>query len=188
MTDGSEHDIEALIAAMKRGDGAAREALFRAVYDRVKAIAAGALRARRPGDSLQPTVLAHEALERLLPERNLADRAHLLALAATATQQIIVDHARRRLAQKRGGAFERVTLASLPGTPSAAPVDALDIHEAIEELSRLDSRQAEIVRLRFFGALEGQEIATVLEISESTVDREWRAARAWLKVRLADRG
>lgn len=175
-----------LLAASREGDPAARDAVFAAVYDQVKRIATRALSGLRASDTLQPTILANEALARLVPGLEVVDRAHLLSVAAVAMRQIVVDHARRRRAAKRGHGFERITLSRLPGHHGPDP-DVLDVHEAVEALAALDPRQAEIVQLKFFGGLEGSEIAAVLGISASTVDREWRAARAWLALRLAGR-
>lgn len=135
--------------------------------------------------TLQPTAVVHEAYLKLAatdPEA-WADREHFLAVAARAMRQILVDAARRRLADKRGGDRSRVTLT---GLPEAGPdgLDTLSLDEALTRLGALDPRQARVVELRFFGGLTVPEVAQVLDQSTATVERDWRRARAWLRVQL----
>ncbi|MCI0570896.1 MAG: ECF-type sigma factor [Myxococcaceae bacterium] len=169
-------------------DGADAEAHFPAVYAQLRAVAAhylsggGAL-------TLQPTALVHEAYLRLAGASedgaSWRDRAHFCAVAARAMRQALVDHLRRKSADKRGGGWERVTLTGVPGQDPDAGVDLLALEAALERLQALDARQARIVELRFFGGLSVVEVAGCLGVSVSTVEKEWRAARAWLGMALA---
>lgn len=155
------------------------------LYLLLKEIARTHLRRERPGHTLQPTALVHEAWLRLAPEAS-APRAEILAAAATAMRRILVDHARRRLARRRGGGQERVTLheESLGAAPAA--VDVLELDEAMQRLAQLDARQARIVELRFFAGLTADEVADLLGVSRRTVQGDWSMARAFLRRCLAD--
>lgn len=152
------------------------------VYEQLRALAGSYFRGKRADHTLQPTALVHEAYLRLAkvdPER-FTERAHFLAVAATAMRQILTDHARRKMAKKRGGAEQaRVTLSALPGEAQAG-VDALDLDAALTRLSSLNPRQVTIVELRYFGGLTVPETAAALEVSVATIEKEWRRARAWL--------
>jgi len=160
---------------------------FPATYAQLRAVAArylsgsGAL-------TLQPTALVHEAWLRLANSEAdgtaWRDRAHFCAVAARAMRQALVDHHRRRTADKRGGGWERVTLSGLLGPEPDQGVELLALEGALEQLQTLDARQARIVELRYFGGLSVAEVAGHLEVSVSTVEKEWRAARAWLGVAL----
>lgn len=136
--------------------------------------------------TLQPTAVVHEAYLRLAAqaERRWQDRAHFKAIAAQAMRQILVDHARRRQATKRGGNRQRVTLSEAADSPASAIVDLLDLDDALAELSTLDERHSVIVQLRFFGGLTVEEIADLLRLSQRTVELDWKMARAWLLWRL----
>jgi RNA polymerase sigma factor (TIGR02999 family) len=172
------------------GDPQALERLLPVVYRELRGLAGGIFRGQRSDQTLQPTALVHEAFLRLVEQERVSvvDRAHFRALAAQAMRQILTDHARRRRALKRGGDLRRSTLVE-PPTPSDGPaLDLLVLDEVLALLERLDARQHRIVELRFFAGLEMEEIAVVLALSKSTVEREWRAARAWLGARLRERG
>jgi RNA polymerase sigma factor (TIGR02999 family) len=156
------------------------------VYAELRRVAAAYLRRERPGQTLQPTALVNEAYIRLAGQHpRFQNRAHFCAIAANAMRQILVERARARGAQKRGGGAPRVTLnealAASPGP--AVDLDALD--EALTRLAALDSQQARIVELRFFGGLSVEETAEALAISPATVKRHWAIARAWLARELA---
>jgi RNA polymerase sigma-70 factor, ECF subfamily len=156
------------------------------VHAQLRALAQGCLRKQPAGHTLQPTALVHEAFLKLFgSERDgWSDRKHFFALAAKSMRQILVDHARTQRRLKRGGGRLRVTFdESLAARSEDAP-EVLDLDEALSELSAADERQGRIVELRFFGGLEVSEVAELLDLSKSTVEREWRAARAWLGVRL----
>lgn len=164
----------------------ALEALWPVVYQELRRLAARYLQRERPGHTLQATALVHEAYLRLLREQNAAwqNRAHFCAIAAGAMRQILVEHARARHAQKRGGHAARITLdEALVATPPGS-IDVEALHDALEELARFDQRQARLVELRFFGGLSIEEAARELAISPATAKRDWTVARAWLRRRL----
>lgn len=174
------------------GDPEAAKVLEPQVYRELRAIAAGLLRGERPGHSLQPTALVHEAYLRLVHSESVPsrDRAHLLALCARVMRRILVDHARSRGAAKRGGPDRQVTWNdSVHGVPEgASPVnlDILDLDEALERLAGVSERSRQVVELRFFGGLKTEEIAEVLGVSPRTVGNDWAFARAWLRRELGE--
>lgn len=160
---------------------------FEAVYEQLRAIASRHLRGAQ-APTLQATVLVHEAWLRIAAAPTpplFRDRAHFSALAARAMRQVLVDHLRRRNADKRGGGWERVTLSGVVDASDRDRVDVLALDRALSELQALSPRQASIVELRYFGGLSVPETAACLEVSTSTVEKEWRAARAWLGVALS---
>lgn len=155
---------------------------FAEAYAELRALAGAHFR-RQPGaHTLQPTALVNEVYLRLAGSGGAAptDRGHLLALASRAMRQVLIDHARRKKADKRGGddPRRRVTLSGIDA--DAAEWDVLELHEAIERLEELDARQARIVELRFFGGLTVGQVAELLEVSERTVYLDWQMARSWL--------
>jgi RNA polymerase sigma-70 factor (ECF subfamily) len=184
------------------GSGAASPAeLMPQVYDELRRLAANYLRNERPGQTLQATALVHEAFLRLSREKNQPwkNRTHFLAIAALSMRQILVQRARARHAEKRGGeGAERITLddsvmsASAQGVAAGqgrddgptGGVDVLELDAALEKLAALDPQQARIVELRYFGGLTVEEAAESLDISPATVKRHWTIARAWLKKEL----
>jgi RNA polymerase sigma-70 factor (ECF subfamily) len=155
------------------------------VYANVRAIAAQSLR-RTPNATLDATDLAHEALIRLLGSNaEWQNRKHFFHVAAQATRQVLVDMARRRLADKRGGGVEHVELDFASDVQTSEhDSNLLRIDAALDDLSRTDARRAEIIELVYFGGLSRAEVAAAMEVSEGTVDRDLRLARAWLKVAL----
>lgn len=171
---------------MGQGDGTAADRLIPVVYDELRRLAGAHLRAERPGHTLQATALAHEVYVKLIDQTRVSwtGRAHFMAVAAELIRRILVDHARTRLAQKRGGGRQRITLAAAGALEAAPGFDVLDLNNALLELGRLSRRQARVVELKFFGGLENGEIAEAMEISETLVKNEWRFARAWLATRL----
>lgn len=181
----ADHDITQLLDAWHAGDAQARERLVERVYVNVRAIAAQSLRAM-PSATLSATDLAHEALMRLLGnELGWNDRQHFYRVAAQATRQVLVDAARRRLADKRGGGALHVELEDAQGLPSPERDEQmLRIDEALHELAIDDGRRAQVVELVYFGGLSRSEVALALAVSEGTVDRDLRLARAWLKTAL----
>ena len=152
------------------------------VYAELRRLAASYLRRERPGHTLQPTALVHEAYVRLLDQRQVdwANRAQFVGLAAVMMRRILVNHARDRVAEKRGGGAEHVPLTLSGDDIGADEVDVLDLHEALTRLSDLDPRKGQIVELKFFGGLTTDEIADTLRVSTATVERDWKFARAWL--------
>jgi RNA polymerase sigma factor (TIGR02999 family) len=180
MPDAGSPDVTRLLTAWSRGDRAALDELLPAVYAELRRLAARHLRHERPGHSLQTTALVHEAYLRLVGQqrRNLQSRAHFFAMAAQMMRRILVDHARRRRAGKRGAGQEILPLDADVATRGDLDVIALD--DALMRLATLDARQSRIVELRFFGGLSVHETAKVVGASAATVKREWQAARAWL--------
>lgn len=182
-------EINDLLRAWQGGDRAALDRLMPLVQSELRRAARTALRRERPGHSLQPTALINEAYLRLVDQRSagLNDRAHFVGLAAEMMRRVLVDHARARAAQKRGGGAERVSLGRAMDRPSERTVDLLCLDEALLRLARLDSRQARVVELRFFGGLSVDETACLLGVSSATVKRDWATARAWLYRELDER-
>jgi RNA polymerase sigma factor (TIGR02999 family) len=162
------------------------------VYDELRRLAANYMRHERPGQTLQATALVHEAFLRLSKEKNQPwkNRTHFLAIAALSMRQILVQRARARHAEKRGGPnADRITLDEAviaDRSPEAsAGIDVLELDAALEKLAALDPQQAKIVELRYFGGLTVEEAAEALDISPATVKRHWTLARAWLKKELS---
>jgi RNA polymerase sigma factor (TIGR02999 family) len=158
------------------------------VYEELRRLAASYLRGERPGHTLQPTALVHEAYLRLLDQRQVdwSNRAQLMGLAAVMMRRILVNHARDRIAEKRGGGAEHVSLTVAGEGIGAAEVNVLDLHDALTRLSDLDQRKGRIVELKFFGGLTTDEIAETLGLSVATVERDWKFARAWLSRAMSD--
>jgi RNA polymerase sigma factor (TIGR02999 family) len=177
-----EAEVTTLLGRWRAGDPAAFDVLFPKVYDVMRRIAGGLLAGERPGHTLTATALVHEAYFRLAGQdrAQIQDRAHLLSIAALAMRRILVSHARRRAAQKRGADPIAVTLvdAELAGAHGAADVVAMD--DLVTRLGELDERQGKVVVFRYYGGMTDEEIAEVLAVSVPTVRRAWRAARAWL--------
>ncbi len=167
-----------------------RDAWWPVVSEVLHRLAEAALRRERVGHTLQPTALVHEAWLRLHSGREgrFSDETHFQAVAATALREVLVDHARRRAAGKRGGSWTRVTLSDDVSFGGPAGLDVLALEEALEALSAEDARAARVVELRFFGGLTTGETAAVLDVSRRTVDADWRFARAWLMRALAPDG
>ncbi len=180
-SDGVLPEITLLLRRWQGGDDDARERLIEVVYQQVRKIARGALRSN-PGATLSPTDLAHEALIRLLGEKaTWADRKHFYNVVAQATRQILVDSARRRQRDKRGGGIVPESLTAAVNVAIIEDENLLLINEAIEQLVLRDARSAQIIELTYFGGLERNEIAEALGVSVPTIDRDLRFGRAWLK-------
>lgn len=186
----SSRDVTALLQAWGRGEQAALNELLPLVYGELRRQAARHLRAQRSGHTLQTTALVHEVYLRLVRQGGESvawqNRGHFFGVAARAMRSILVDYARARRTAKRGGAAQVVSLGQGGAGDSAAPasesdVDVIDLDEALIKLARLDDRQARVVELRYFGGLSIEDTASTLGVSESTVEREWRTARLWLR-------
>ncbi len=162
--------------------GCSAHALIPQVYNELRGLAANYLRRERPDHTLQPTALVHEVYLRLAGDQPGAwqDRAHFLGIAARIMRQVLVDSALARKAQKRGGGAPRLTLDAAMDFAEECTVAIDGVDDALQALERLDQRQGKIVELRFFGGLTTEEIAEVLQISCSTVKREWATAKLWL--------
>jgi RNA polymerase sigma factor (TIGR02999 family) len=183
-------DVTRLLGAAAAGDPSAAAELLPLVYDELRRLAAVYLRRERPGQTLQPTALVHEAYLRLLKDRpdRWQNRAHFCAIAAHSMRQILIERARARDAQKRGGGGAKVTLDEGLIAGSPRPIDFLALDAALDRLAALDAEQARIVELRFFGGLSVEETAEALGASPATVKRRWALARAWLARELEGAG
>jgi RNA polymerase sigma factor (TIGR02999 family) len=181
-------DVTRLLIEWKRGDAAALDRVVPLVYAELRRIASRHLRRERPGHTLQPTALVHEAYLKLVPTPELEwrDRAHFFAVAARVMRQILVDHARAHQAEKRGGAFRRVSIDEVAGPAVATQVGLLALEEALGRLADLDPQQGRVVELRYFGGMTIEETAEVMGVSPATVKREWMMARAWLRRELSE--
>ena len=190
-TDRPEHgDVTLVLHAAAAGVPGQRERLLELVYEALKALAARHLGGERKDHTLQPTALVHEAWVKLFDQAVLpgGDRRHFLAVASQAMRRILVDHARGRRREKRGGGAVRHGLEALDGVEAhevhSERLDLVALDDALCALAECSPRQAQVVELRFFGGLAAPEVAETLDISVSTVEREWRIARAWLAARL----
>jgi RNA polymerase sigma factor (TIGR02999 family) len=178
--------VARLLQEWRAGDEDAYARLIPLVYTELRRLARGQLRRESPGHSLQPTVLVHEAYLRLVnADIDWQNRTHFLSVAARVMRRILVERARNKSARKRGGEDLRVTLSDPIAAPQTSAIEFLALDQAIEHLRRLDARQAEAVELCYFGGLTYAEIGEVLGVSEATVDRDLRHARAWLRRALA---
>ena len=181
MSHPTDPDVTALLRQWGDGDRQALEQLLPLVYGELRQLAASYLRDERPGHTLQPTALVHEAYIRLAGQREVAwqNRAHFFGIAAQMMRRILVDHARKRQAAKRDAAAWKVQTGAGVDLGDRDP-ELLSLDTALIELEALDPRQARIVEMRFFGGLTVEETAEVTGISPATVKREWQTARAWL--------
>ena len=193
MAGSSSHDVTLLLGQARSGDTTALDRLLPLVYAELHRLAQRQRRRQGAPETLNTTALVHEAYEKLARQAERADadpnwndRAHFFRVAAKAMRQILVDHARARNAQKRGG---EITPLSLDGVPVAAEMrtdELLALDEALGRMTTLDARQAEVVELRYFVGLTIEETAEVIGLSAATVKREWTAARAWLHRAMSD--
>jgi len=188
MTHSSSGSVTDLLKAWQEGDRAALDQLMPLVITELRRIAGRYVRRESPGNTLQPTDLVNEAYLRLVDQRRAQwrHRAHFLAIAAEMMRRILVDHAREKKAQKRGGAVQTVVLDEAIDKAPSQDVDVVRLDDALKTLADLDSRQGRIVELRFFGGMTVEETAEVVGISPATVKREWAMAKAWLYHELSD--
>jgi len=174
--------VSSLLTRLARGEESAVGELFQLVYVELRSLAAAQLARERPEHTLRPTALVHEAFLKLSGTAVSAeDRGHFVGIAARAMRQILVDHARKKGAGKRGGGWERTTLGSGDVAVEVDPHAMLDLDRAME---LLDERQRRVVELRYFAGLEEREVAELLGVTERTVRRDWVKARAWLYAEL----
>ena len=181
----------AVLAELPPEEAASLTRLLPSTYDELRKRAAGMLRGERPGHTLQPTALVHEAYLRLAEQHKLsfANRAHFLCIAARMMRRVLTNHAIARAAAKRGGdKVVRFELDDAIDFYAQRDLSLDGVNEALEELEKLDKRQAQIVELRFFGGMAVEEIAEALGISPRTVKREWATAKLWLKLQLSNAG
>lgn len=174
--------VTALLQAWSGGDSAALDRLIPIVHDELYRIAHRCMAAEKPGHTLQPTALVNEAYLRLIETRrmNWQNRAHFLAMAARIMRRILVDFARSKQYQKRGGGAVRVTLVDDVAVSTEPGRDLVALDEAIDALARVDERKSRVIEMRFFGGLSVKETAEALQVSPETVIRDWRLAKAWL--------
>jgi RNA polymerase sigma factor (TIGR02999 family) len=175
------NDVTRLLLACRDGDSGAFEQLMSHVYEELRRRAHRYMRSERPNHTLQTTALVHETYLKMIDmEIPWKDREHFFAVAATAMRRILVDHARAHRAERRGGGQARFTFDEALRISSEPPEDLMALDEALERFTRLDERKARVVELHFFAGLSFEEIARMLEVSVSTIQREMRLARAWL--------
>ncbi len=186
MAPGDGGEITKLLADMRNGSAEAEKSLFATVYAELRRLAAKQLRRERQGHTLQPTALVHEVYLELLNQKNKdwQNRAHFFAFASQVMRHVLVDHARRRKAEKRGGGAPALQIEGLSLATSYDLGELLEIDRALTRLTSFDERQGRIVEMRFFGGLSEEEIGEVLGVSPRTVKRDWRVAKAWLHAEL----
>lgn len=175
-------EVTRLLIACRDGDQSAEHLLIAMVYKELHRLAASYLRRERPDHTLQPTALVHEAYIRLthLQQVDWESRAHFYATAATLMRRILVDHARVQRAAKREAMRDAVPLEEISVASTERPIEVIALDDALNHLAMFDPRQSKIVEMRFFGGLSEAEIGSTLGISERTVKRDWRLAKAWL--------
>jgi RNA polymerase sigma factor (TIGR02999 family) len=178
-----KQQLTLILGRARAGDEQARGEVVSLVYDELRRVASRLMRRERADHTLSPTAVVHEAVIRLMGEvvfDKAADRNYLFASAARAMREVLIDHARRRGADRRGGGRHRVPLDSMVDYFEQQGVDVVAVHEALDRLAELDSRQAHVMTLRYFAGMTVAEVAVALGVSVVTVERDWRLARAWL--------
>ena len=176
------HEVTDLLLSWRQGDRDALDRMVPLVYDELRRVARRHLRGEPPGHPLQATALVHEVYLRLVDvERmTITSRTHFFGVAATLMRQVLVDHARRQRADKRGGGATMLSLDEVSPAAQTSSVDVLALDQALDALSSIDGRQCRVVELRFFAGLTIDEAADALGVSPATVEREWALAKAWL--------
>ncbi len=182
-------EVTQLLREWSGGRKEARDELLGLVYEPLRAIAGRHLNREREGHTLQPTALVNELYLKLVGQRNVAwnDRAHFFAVAAQVMRRILVDHARRKKSDKRGGDLIPVTIGAALDLAATETVDVVALDVALENLEKIFPQQARVVELRFYAGLTIDETASVLGVSPATISREWTMARAWLRRELGAR-
>ena len=185
----ASQNVTEMLRDWRNGDQEALGKLIPMVYDELRRQAAGYLRRERSGHTLQTTALIHEAYLRLINQQNIdwQNRAHFYAIAARLMRQILVDHARKRQATKRGGSRLKIPLEEAMVISSGRDVDLVALDEALTRLAALDPQQSRIVELRYFSGLSVEETAEALGVSLRTVRRDWNVAKAWLRQQIGER-
>lgn len=179
----SREEITSVLVSIDAGDRSASSRLLPLVYDELRSLASKYIRRERAGHTLEPTELVNEAYLRLVNYDRVdwQGKTHFYAAGAEAMRRILVDHARRKLRKKRGERPQRVELTDRLHITSKDETDVLALEAALEKLEKVDSHQARIVELRFYGGLTVQEVADTMALSKRTVEREWTMIRAWLR-------
>lgn len=190
MEQSAHPEVTVILKRLGTGDQDAARELLPILYHELRRLAESAFRGQRKNHTLQPTVLVHEAFIKLVgkPTSEYNDRKHFIRVAATAMRQILINHARMHATDKRGGGETRIEFNEelISGKSQNDTLDVLALNEAMEKLAQMDARKHQVVELRFFGGLTMPEIAEVLGASLTTVEADWRAARAWLKVNMGE--
>lgn len=186
--DDSKNAVTQLLSDIQKGRSGAADQLLPLVYQELRRIASNYMRRERVNHTLQATALVHEAYLQLVDQTRIdwKNRAHFFGVAAQLMRRILVEHARGHNAQKRGGDATKLSLDDVISAFPQREVTVVALDDALNELEKLDARQSRVVELRFFGGLTTEEVAEVLGISTATVEREWRAARAWLHSQLSE--
>jgi RNA polymerase sigma factor (TIGR02999 family) len=181
-------DVTHLLRALRAGDETVVDVLFDHVYDELYDLAHRQLRRLRPGQTLNTTALVHEGYLKLVDqsEADWENRTHFFSVASQAMRQIIVDHARKKTAEKRGGGAEHIDFEEGRMAPQESAAALVSVDRALDALAERDERMARVVELRFFGGMTQEESAAVLDVSARTVRRDWTAAKAWLAKALSD--
>lgn len=180
--DTGSHEVTQLLISWSDGDKGALEQLLPMIYRSLQKIAHSHLNRERSSHTLQTTALVHEAYLKLIDQNSVEwkNRSHFFAIASQAMRRILLDHARKQIAEKRGGEREKISLEDVDIALVTSNRELLALDEALNELEKIDPQQSRIVELRYFGGLTVEETAEVLQISPRTVAREWAMARAWL--------
>jgi len=181
-------DVTRILSAIERGDAKAADKLLPLVYEELRLLAAQKMSQETPGQTLQATALVHEAYIRLvgLEKQNWPSKGHFFMAAAEAMKRVLIDYARRKKSLKRGGDHEKVPLdeASMPQNNLPLSEDMIDLDEALEKLSKIDRTKADLVKLRYFAGLTGEQAAKTLGISHATAERYWDYACSWLRLEI----
>jgi RNA polymerase sigma factor (TIGR02999 family) len=181
-------EVTQLLNAIRQGDQQASAELLPLVYEELRKLAAQKLAQEKPGQTLQATALVHEAYLRLVDgeeSQHWNGRGHFFGSAAEAMRRLLVDQARQKRSQRRGGEFHRIELSAIDPAVSAKSLDVLALDEALQQLAARDARAAELVKLRFFAGLTVAEAASALGVSVATAENDWAYAKSWLKLQLS---
>lgn len=193
MENNAPGDVTRLLVQLREGDSHVLDELLPLIYNELRTLARQYLRRERPDHTLQPTALVHEAYLRLVSDREVRwqNRAQFFGVAANVMRRVLVDHARRSGADKRGGGAEKLPLdegvLAAASAPEVKPAQLLALDEALGKLAGFDPDKARVVELRFFGGLSVEEAAEVLKVSPTTIKREWRVAKLWLHEQVRQR-
>jgi RNA polymerase sigma-70 factor (ECF subfamily) len=182
VVDAPSHDVTRLLVKWRDGDDAALQLLVPIVHDELQRLARRQMAGERPGHTLQPTALVNEAYVRLvnLKQMQWQNRAHFFAMGARLMRRILVDFARSRGYQKRGGRAQQISFSHVLEVAEGPPTDVVALNDALDALATVDERKSRVVELRFFGGLSVEETAEVLDVSRETVKRDWQFAKLWL--------
>ena len=177
-------EVTQILSSIGSGGGESADDLLPLVYDELRRLAAARMSAERGDHTLQATALVHEAWIKLAGPDGEAlqwnDRRHFYAAAAEAMRRILIDHARRKMAARRGGDWLRITFGDHESPHSATPPEMIDLNDALDRLAEIDEQKAEVAKLRLFGGLTVVEVAAALDVSEATIKRRWSYVKAWL--------